>query len=293
MSGGEEIPLLCRLQALIRYGKYLTVLRKQAKTQVLAKRTSPSRRRPRLKFFIPIFIVLSFLGHISLAQNEETILDARQLLDDVVLRLPREPLVISGELLVRKRKGIVVSELDFEMFINWGSVPASARYLLKNKKGELVEGLAMTRNGREKAEFKHIDETGKEKDEAPDLFGAIQESDVSWMDLSLSFLWWPGGTISGEEEIRGRNCHIVDLPSPAEYKSRGCSRVRLWVDEELRMLMKAESYGPNDDLKRKLWVKSFKKIEERWMIKDMEIQSYPDHHRTRLRVQEVTADTQT
>ena len=246
-----------------------------------------------MKFLISILLVLSGLGHIAFAQYEEPALDARQLLDDVVLRLPREPLVITGDLLVRKRKGITVSELCFEMSIDWGSVPAVAKYLLKNKKGEAVEGLTVTRKGRQKAVFTHTDAAGKQATEPPDLFAPIQDSDVSWMDLSLSFLWWSDGKISGKDEIRGRSCHIVDLPAPAEYKAKGCSRVRLWIDEERRMLMQAESYGLNDELKRRLWIKSFKKIDERWMIKDMEIQSYPDHHRTRLRVREVTADTQT
>ena len=58
-----------------------------------------------------------------------------------------------------------------------------------------------------------------------------------------------------------------------------------------RMLLQAEGYSEDGNLVRRLWVKGFKKINERWMIKDMEIQSYPYRHRTRLRVREVAADT--
>ena len=69
------------------------------------------------------------------------------------------------------------------------------------------------------------------------------------------------------------------------------ARVRLWIDEELRMLLQAEGLDAEGDVVRKLWIKSFKKVDDRWMIKDMEVQRYPIRHRTRLSIKEIVADT--
>ena len=55
------------------------------------------------------------------------------------------------------------------------------------------------------------------------------------------------------------------------------------------MFLKAEGLDANGKQVRILWVKSFKKIHDRWMLKDMEIQSSP-LHRTKLVVREVNGE---
>jgi hypothetical protein len=63
--------------------------------------------------------------------------------------------------------------------------------------------------------------------------------------------------------------------------------VRLWIEEKIRVLLQAEGYDAQGEAVRRLWVQSCKKINDRWMIKDMEIQQYPEIHRTRLTVRDV------
>lgn len=93
----------------------------------------------------------------------------------------------------------------------------------------------------------------------------------------------------GEEEVRGRPCNIIEVSAP-DGKNTGYSKAKLWIDKEIMMLLQAEGYGMDGDLKRKLWIESFKKIDDRWMVKDMEVQSYPSVHRTKLRVNEVNSE---
>ena len=116
-----------------------------------------------------------------------------------------------------------------------------------------------------------------------DISVGIQETDVSWMDLSLDFLWWRNARHAGKEALRGRNCYIIEVDAPAGTASR-YTRVRLWIDDVLFMLMQARAYSSDGEVIRELWVKSFKKIGDKWMIKDIEIQSYPSVHRTKLAV---------
>jgi len=50
-------------------------------------------------------------------------------------------------------------------------------------------------------------------------------------------------------------------------------------------VLQAEGYDVRGELVRRLFMKSFKKIEDRWMVKDMDIQCFPSEHRTNLRVE--------
>jgi hypothetical protein len=104
------------------------------------------------------------------------------------------------------------------------------------------------------------------------------------LDLSLSFLWWRGGLVVGVEQVRGRPAIVVDVAPPVDQAPDPYARVRLWIDEQARILLQAEGYGADGKAVRTLWVKSFKKIDDRWMVKDLEIQQYPAVHRTKLRV---------
>lgn len=218
---------------------------------------------------------------------------AEKLLDDVIFQLPKEPLLIDGSLNVRRRRGVVVEELNFQMYLNWRDEPTLASYAIRDSFGSDLEKMVVKRFKGQKPEFKYFSGDPLTNAPLPNLYKPIQNTDVSWMDLSLSFLWWKGGVVTGSEEIRGRDCYIVNIPGPKSASDGQYARVVLWIDKKLHMLLQAEGYNSEDRLLRKLWIKSFKKIEERWMIKDMEIQSYPVIHRTKLRVREVKYNSNT
>jgi hypothetical protein len=96
--------------------------------------------------------------------------------------------------------------------------------------------------------------------------------------------------VKGKDDIKGRACYIVEVPSP-DHSNKSFSKARLWIDEKLHMLLQAESLDAGGKVTRKLWIKSFKQINGRWIIKDMEIEGYPSSHRTKLRIQEVDSAT--
>lgn len=231
-------------------------------------------------------LILVLLGSLTVSFAEP--LSADKLLEDVISRLPAEPLLISGDMIVRRRRGVVVKELKFEMSLKWGQIPAVATYRLHDTFGKELDKLVITR-GRATAPVYEYFEGESTSGKLPDLFAAIHESDVSWMDMSLSFLWWKGGKVVGDEEVKGRDCHVVEIKC-LEAGKGAYAKVKLWIDKELMMLMQAEGYSADGDLRRKLWIRSFKKIDDRWMVKDMEVQSYPVVHRTKLRVNEVSLD---
>ena len=93
-------------------------------------------------------------------------------------------------------------------------------------------------------------------------------------------------------EVSGsiRSCHVIDVPAPAEMAPYAF--MRIWVAKKHPMFLKAEAYGEDEDLIRRLYIKSLKKIDDRWMIKDLEVESFPIRHRTKLRIHDVTTGGQ-
>ncbi len=237
------------------------------------------------------------LSVVVLADVSEVHPSADQLLHDVVARLPIDPIHVSGKLLVRRRRGVPVASLDFELDAHWGDTPARATYHIRDAFGRSLEELSVTHG--ESTSYQYATGDPLQKTDLPDLSGAIQETDLSWIDLTFAYLWWPGGKIVGEESIRSFDCYILDIPAPQSQKvadggpkaeSEGASpyaSVRLWISKKAHMMLQAEGYDANGKILRRLWVRNFKKIADQWMIKEMEVQRYPEVHRTKLRVTEV------
>lgn len=242
-----------------------------------------------MKYILYLIFLLSLPFASAFSQSESNLPSGLLLLDDMRAQLPRDAIVVNGTLEVRKRKGLVTRTMNVEMFLNLGRNPSTAKYVLKDAFGKETERMTVTRSHGNPARFEYEAGSPMTAGALPDLFKPFLDTDVSWMDLTLSFLWWPGGRTLKAEMLRGQNCFVVEVAAPAgetgQYK-----KVLLWVDEKLHMVLQVEGYDARGDLVRRLFIKSFKKIEERWMFKDMDIQCFPSDHRTNLRVDTMRID---
>jgi hypothetical protein len=79
---------------------------------------------------------------------------------------------------------------------------------------------------------------------------------------------------------------VIDVQAP-EGEPSAYDRVRLWVDPKIHVLLRAEAYDAAGERVRSMEVKSFKKIDEVWMIKNLDVVEHPSRKRTRLRVESV------
>ncbi|MBN1558471.1 MAG: outer membrane lipoprotein-sorting protein [Lentisphaerae bacterium] len=203
--------------------------------------------------------------------------DGPELLRQVVAGLPDTPLRVRGALEVRRRKGLPVRELGFEMQLDWGADPPRARYCILDRFGGVLETMTvrLTDSG-----ASYVHSSGS----VPPLAAPIRDTDISWADLTLSFLWWTNAVVTGGDTFRGRDCYVVEARDGA---GGGYRRVRLWIDKALRVLLRAEGYGTDGGIRRRLWIRSVKQVDARWMIKDLDVESVPAAHRTRLRVEDV------
>lgn len=215
---------------------------------------------------------------------------ADELMSRALARFPQKPLTIVGDLIVRRPRGIPVLQRAFEIDVHWGANPVIAQYTIRAESGADLERLTVTRRPDKPPELAYAAGTPLSPAATPDMLTPVQESDMCWLDLTLSFLWWKGGSIKGSEKVRGFDCWIVDIPAPQHEKDQ-YSRVRLWIEKKINVMLQAEGYGAKDELLRRLWIRSCKKIDDTWMIKDLEVQRFPVRHRTKLHITEVRVNT--
>ncbi len=209
-----------------------------------------------------------------------------ELMERVRLSLPTVPLHISGELQSRDRRGNIVRVTPVEMRLAWGDFVPHAEYTVFDRFGAVRERLRIEWPA--PGTMRHTWWTGSplEEQELTDLSQLVDGLEVSWSDLSLTFLWWKGARRVGSERVRGRVCEIVELPVPADA-GLAFERVRLWIDPEVNLLMRADTLDRRGRMIRRIEVRSLRKIDEIWMIQNLDILSRDSRERVTLRVRDV------
>jgi hypothetical protein len=109
-------------------------------------------------------------------------------------------------------------------------------------------------------------------------------SDFWLTDLGLEFLHWPDQRLVRDAKITmrwGRPMKVVESRNPRPAAG-GYSRVVSWIDSELGSVVRAEAYDVNGKRFKIFELKSFKKVNGRWHVKDMEIRNDARDSRTGL-----------
>ena len=210
------------------------------------------------------------------------------LMSNLLARLPSKPIRISGDLVTTPEKGSK-TRLTVAIQLRY---PREATYTIGDAFGKPLEQLTVLRD-KGRVSFLYMTGDPIKGAPAPSLDQPIQNTALSWMDLTLGFLWWDGGQIIGQEENRGQPCYVLDRHAP-HGGDMPYSSMRIWVDKRVSMLLQAQGYDKPGNLSRRLAVKSFKKINHEWMIKDLEVEDYARQSTTILRVRDaVAADSTT
>lgn len=99
----------------------------------------------------------------------------------------------------------------------------------------------------------------------------VKGTDISYEDLSLEFLYWKNPKWIGDEKIKGQRCDILELQSYGNSSQYGV--VRIWISRTSGALMRMEGYNRQGQLIRRFEVRSARKIDGQWMLKQMRIES--------------------
>jgi hypothetical protein len=117
--------------------------------------------------------------------------------------------------------------------------------------------------------------------EPDQLWAGFAGSDYSAFDLGLEFLRWPGQRLVKREMRRGRPCRVLESANPRPADG-AYARVLSWIDNETGGLLRAEAYDARGRLLKEFSVRSFKKVDGRWQLKEMEIRNEQTDSRTTL-----------
>ena len=99
----------------------------------------------------------------------------------------------------------------------------------------------------------------------------VRDTDISYEDLALKFLYWPNATMAGEQTMLMRKCWKI-LVEPGARGTSQYSRVMLWIEKESGALMQAEAFDAAGKLARRFKVISGQKVDGLWMLKQMRIE---------------------
>ena len=181
--------------------------------------------------------------------------------------LPAEPVTMKGAIVLRNRRGIPSGEYDYTLRSDRTAVPAKlALEFREHGTTNVLERCEILRPGT-----------------LPE--GKVMKTDVTWLDLTLDFLWWPKAEFDTEREgetVHGQKCDVILI-------SNGGKQVRAWCDKKTGCLMQAEELK-NGKPRRRLWGTRIKKFDGRWFPNVLEVETIGSGHRTKIIVDDLKID---
>lgn len=130
--------------------------------------------------------------------------------------------------------------------------------------------------------FTHESQSGSAVKALPSSRSASFANSDFWLgDLALDFLQWPQQRVLKKEFHRNCACTVLESTAPTADKN-GYSRVVSWIDGETLGVVEAYGYDAAGKLLKEFTPKSFKKVNGRWELKEIEISNVQTGSRTRL-----------
>ena len=128
------------------------------------------------------------------------------------------------------------------------------------------------RLGEKEARLEEIGKNGPQKVSAARFDDKVRDSDISYEDLSMRFLYWSNAAVEGDQIMLLNRCWIVRVEPPAKNDSQ-YSKVKLWIAKNNGALLQAEAYGHDGKLARRFKVISGQSLGDGlWILKEMRIE---------------------
>lgn len=211
---------------------------------------------------------------------------AEELMERVRLSMPEVPLELEASIRVVDRSGRPMQTVRAAALLTPTETGRTTRYTLYDAFGRTTQEMAVEL-GAGPAEFVFQQGDPLEPAPLPDLFAPVEGTEISWMELSFSFFWWPQPRIVGTDKVANRwECQIIEIDCPPDFHDEaggGWSRIRLWVAPAYNAVVRGEAWRDGRAVKR-FEVKSVKKLRHVYMIGDMEVRNLENGRRARLKV---------
>jgi len=234
----------------------------------------------RIRWQIGWVVVFSVWAGMISASAEEDVAEA--LMEEVRLSMPGVPLELDASIRVLDANGRPRKTVRAGALLTPQEGGRTARYRIFDAFGSILEEMTVSL-GEGQTEFAYAKGDPPEEAPLPDLFGPIAGTEMSWMELSFSYFWWPNPRLAGTERVANRwDCQIIEVDCPPEYPG-GWSHIRLWVVPAYHAVVRGEAWRDGVAVKR-FDVRSVKKLRKIYMIGDMEVRNLETDARAKLKV---------
>jgi hypothetical protein len=118
------------------------------------------------------------------------------------------------------------------------------------------------------------------------LFEPLAETDLTAFDLQMPFLYWNDFVFEGVANLRGRPAHaFLFYPTAEIAKLRPeLAGVRVYLDTAYHALVQSEHIGAESRVLRTLTLLEFKKIDDQWIVKAIDLRDETTRNKTRFLV---------
>ena len=119
-----------------------------------------------------------------------------------------------------------------------------------------------------------------------DWFSPLMGTDYTPFDLQMPFVFWEDFDYEGVFRVRGRPCHVFRMNPPEAFRTEHghLSSVQIYLDAEFKALFRAESLDDAGDPERVFSVIDFKKVQDEWIVKTIDLRDERARDKTRFQV---------
>lgn len=196
------------------------------------------------------------------------------LLAECAARMPRERVVLGGALNMRRRYGVSLVSFNFTVDADFSLESPVFSYVFTDGNGAELLAAKAVRSA--DGGLSVTSSTGERL--AAD--GRILGTDVTWLDTFMDFVNWRNPQLCGTASVKGRTCDLLDVEPHVSLDK--CRKARLWIDRAQKCVMQAAQFDGEGRELRRLWIRAVQKVSDRWIFKDIEVETKDSGHRTRL-----------
>ena len=211
---------------------------------------------------------------------------------------PQEHIDVKGTLETAEARGLNAVVRPYTLTLEWSHGNPTAACQIYNQRGDTtpIQSARLTRKHGETT-LALTNAEGVTSTHVR-LNTPIADTDLTWVDLTFNYLWWPTVKQLTEDELDarnlksregGRNCVVLEAFPPAEVT--GIYSVLLWIDQSTGYLVQSEQTDAHGKAVRRMWVQRIGRENGRWVPREFRIQRDGMRRVTKLTIASIKAST--
>jgi hypothetical protein len=182
----------------------------------------------------------------------ETVRPIRRVGDHMFGQISGKQIALEGYIRVMDREPSI--QIRLLGLLDIGPSSATTTYHLTDNFGRMLETLIVHRTA-DGTSYKHSKGDDAVPSEAVDLDEILHQTDLTWRDLTMDYLWWDTKSVRTNATDRGVPCDVLTL-APSSVSTLSTS-AQVWLTTKRGAITRVTIHGPSGDCLREVMVKSY------------------------------------